>query len=146
METQTAKQKAAQLIESAVRDNLTKIDREERFDAMLDECYSFEHVGGPFAHMSPSRVLKECDPTAYRCGVNDWADGEYWTEVDGETYDTKEVQEQIDEIISELESEIEDLETEQEESEKDGDKIEAGEAAAKIEKLQKVISALNNYL
>lgn len=148
MENQTAKQKAAQLIETAVRDNLTKIDREERFDAMLDECYSFEKVGGPFAHMSPSSVLKECDPTAYRCGVNDW-DGDDWTEVDGETYDRREVQEQIDELVSELESEIETLEEEIEEETDGSETVVSEEVNAKTrqcEELRATIAALESYL
>lgn len=68
------------------------VDREAAFDSMLDECYSFSSVGGPFAHMSPSSVLRECDPTAHRCGVNDYADGMDWTEVDGETYEDSEIE------------------------------------------------------
>lgn len=86
------------------------IDRESRFDDMLDDCYSFEKVGGIFACMSPSRVLKECDPTAYRCGVNDYADGENWTEIDGEYYDTDEAEKVKADFISELETEAETLE------------------------------------
>lgn len=135
MKTGTPKEKAADLIESAVRDNLRKIDREERFDAMLDECYSFEAVGGPFAHMSPASVLKEMDPIAYRCGVNDWADGEDFTEVDGETYDRQEVQDQIDDLVSELESEISDLEAEEDDDNQ-----------GEIDELQAVIAELNTYL
>jgi hypothetical protein len=55
----------------------------ERYDAMLNDCYSFAKVGGPFEHMQPSEVLKECDPTAYRCGFNDWLDGEDKSTFDG---------------------------------------------------------------
>lgn len=88
------------------------IDREERFDAMLDECYSFEKVGGPFENMCPSQVLKECDPTAYRCGVNDWADGEGWVEINGDNYDGDDVSEARDEFVDNLNSELSDLENE----------------------------------
>ncbi len=88
------------------------VDREERFDQMLDECYSFDSVGGPFEHMSPSSVLKEVDPIAYRCGVNDWADSERWYEIGSDYYDSDEVHKARDEFIDELESELSELEDE----------------------------------
>ena len=102
-------------LEQKIADDLEKIDREARFDAMLDECYSFEKVGGPFANMQPSDILKNCDPAAYRCGVNDYADGEGWIEVGSDNYDPEEVEEKRDELIEELENEIEDLEEERDE-------------------------------
>lgn len=80
--------------EDAVQGELTAIDTDTLYDDMLDECYSFESVGGPFAHMQPSRVLEEVDPIAYRCGKNDWEDGEsrdQWTDIDGTYYDRREV-------------------------------------------------------
>lgn len=83
-----------------VREELTAIDVEASFDDMLDECYSFDSVGGPFAWMTPSRVLREMDPTAHRCGVADHADGQGWTEIGGDYYDTNEVdaiKERVDE-------------------------------------------------
>ncbi|HTF53580.1 MAG TPA: hypothetical protein VK735_39560 [Pseudonocardia sp.] len=46
----------------------------ERYDDMIDE------IDGPVTigelTYQPSRVLREIDPTAYRCGFNDWADSE----------------------------------------------------------------------
>lgn len=104
-----------QLIETKtaerVKDELSPVDVESRFNDMLDECYSFESVGDPFAHMQPSRVLRECDETAHRCGVNDYADG---LSKDGEIeyicedwYDAKEVQEIRDEVEAELTQEDE---------------------------------------
>lgn len=47
----------------------------EAYNEMLDECYDLSKVGGPFEHMSASYVLKECDETAYRCGLNDYVNG-----------------------------------------------------------------------
>ena len=38
----------------------------------------------------PSKVLSECDPIAYRCGFNDWLDGELdetIVEFEGEYYE-----------------------------------------------------------
>lgn len=130
---------------SHVTSECNAIDREERFDAMLDECYSFNSVGGPFACMSPSSVLKEYDPTAYSCEVNDWADGEGWVEIDGSYYDSDEVDKARGELVSEMESEASDLDTEQEESETEGDLIEAGIAAAKAEALRADIAEVERY-
>lgn len=83
-----------------------EVDREERFDQMLDECYSFEKVGGPFSHMSPSRVLKEVDPIAYRCGVNDYEDSDNLIEINGDYYEKDDVEAAREEFIEELESEV----------------------------------------
>lgn len=91
-----------------VTDDLTAIDTTTLYDEMLDECYSFESVGGIFASMSPSRVLAEVDPTAYRCGKNDWEDGEsraQWEEIDGEYYDRTEVEQLRDDIEAEIDAE-----------------------------------------
>jgi hypothetical protein len=98
-----------------VKQECSIIDREERFRQMLDECYSFDSVGGPFAYMVPSKVLEEMDPTAFRCAVNDYIDGEETYEIDGETYDQREVDEAKDEFIEELEAEISALEEERDE-------------------------------
>lgn len=97
-------------VNARVIDELTPIDMEARFNDMLDECYSFDAVGGPFASMQPSRVLLECDPVAHRCGVNDYADGERdnATEIYGDYYDTDEVQAIRDEVEAEQADEDED--------------------------------------
>ena len=99
-----------------VKRECTEIDREARYDQMLDECYSFECVGGPFEHMQPSQVLKEMDPTAYRGGVNDYMDGEDTYEIDGKTYDRKEVEEARDGFVEELEDHLSDLEDDSEDA------------------------------
>ena len=47
---------------------------ERNYDDELDEAYqSYEIMGLSF---SASRVLQECDPIAYGCGLNDLADSE----------------------------------------------------------------------
>lgn len=89
-----------------VKEELTPIDMEARFSDMLDNCYSFKGVGGPFEHMQPSRVLQEVDPTAFRCGVVDMWD-ETVEEIDGEVYDTEEVQAIRDAIAMDAENAIE---------------------------------------
>lgn len=116
-----------------VKANCTEIDREARFDQMLDECYDFSNVGGPFAYMVPSQVLKEMDPTAYRCGVNDYMDGEDTYEIDGETYDQKEVEEARDEFVSDLETGLSCLEEELSELEDDLTDLESEEDSTELE-------------
>ena len=44
---------------------------EEMYDDMIDEIYGEVNVGITF---NASRVLKELDPIAYRCGFNDYMD------------------------------------------------------------------------
>jgi len=43
-------------------------DYREQYEEMLDEVY------GTFMEMDASYILKECDPTAYRCGLLDYVD------------------------------------------------------------------------
>ena len=43
----------------------------EAYDEMLDEIYTETPFGIP-----ASRILRECDPIAYRVGLLDWADAE----------------------------------------------------------------------
>ncbi len=86
------------------------VDVEARFDSMIDESYDFSKVGGPFEHMSPSRVLREMDPTAHRCGVADFSDGEPWTEVDGSYYEDDALDKAKAEFVEEREGELRELE------------------------------------
>ena len=48
-------------------------EAKQGFRDMLDECYGDVEVG---VTIPASRVLEECDPTAFRCGLLDWLDGE----------------------------------------------------------------------
>ena len=113
--------------ESRIESDCKPVDMEQRFRDMLDECYSFDKVGGPFAYMSPSRVLEEMDPTAFRCGVNDYADGESdeIMELSSGYYRIEDCKEVQDEIAAELDTEIEDLrENEADEDSKQADELE----------------------
>ena len=71
-------------------------DYESQYDDMLDECYP------ELFNMLPSRILSECDPIAYRCGLNDYVDSL-------EISDDKDYQ-LLEEELSELENELQDLE------------------------------------
>ena len=89
-------------------------DFADLFDECLDEASSIKVAGCTFYS---SQILKECDPVAYRCGLNDFADSQFDKE---ETEEYKALQEEIDQLesdIGDLESEIEDLENQIEEIE-----------------------------
>lgn len=80
---------------------------EDQFDESLDESIPEIEIG--CLTYSPSYVLKNVDPTAYRCGLNDFIDSFDASETD----EYKALQEEIDQLksdIEDLESEIEDLE------------------------------------
>lgn len=123
----------------------TKVDREAAFDAMLDEVYSFEKVGGPFEYMSPSRVLQECDPTAYRCGVNDWADSEPWSEVDGDTYADEDIEKAREEFLDSMKEELSELESEREEAEELEDTDGEKDLASKVTALETFIDLCERH-
>jgi len=136
-----------------IADNCAPVDREAAFDAMLDDCYTFEKVGGLFACMSPSRVLLACDPIAYRCGVNDYADGEEWTEIGSETYETGAAEIARTEFVSELETEADERETEIEEEseradtlEKSGETADAAQLRATLESDKADLAALRENI
>jgi len=83
----------------------------ERFEEMLNEVYDFSCVGGPFAHMSPAKVLEEMDPTDYRIGLVEHMD---YMEESGEVirigpcyYWPDDVEEALDELEDEQEEEDE---------------------------------------
>ena len=111
-----------------------KVDTYANYNEMLDECYSFESVGGIFSHMQPSRVLKECDETAYRCGYNDWLDSErdVLIEVNNDHYRAEDVDEAREKFVYELNLELSELEAELTDLEAD----ESPDDANEIEKLQ----------
>lgn len=85
-----------------VQSECSSVDMEQRFRDMLDECYSFEKIGGPFSHMSPSRVLEEVDPISFRCGVADHSDSENVYEIEGEYYDSDKVDEARESFLNDL--------------------------------------------
>ena len=82
-------------------------DFADQFDDMLDESGTVEAGGYSFY---PSRILKELDPVAYSCSLNNYVDSVFDA---SETDDYKALQDEIDQLqsdIEDLESEIEDLE------------------------------------
>ena len=45
---------------------------EEQYEEMLDECYGVFKIGEMTFY--PSKILKNCDPIAYRVGLSDFED------------------------------------------------------------------------
>lgn len=98
-----------QTINDRVTNELTPVDMKRRLDNWLDEVFDFGVVGGPFAYMQPSRVLREMDPIAYRCAVADLNyESENVVEINGDLYDVDEVQKIRDEVEAEAETAEED--------------------------------------
>lgn len=87
------------------------VDREEAYERMLRDCYP-ETVNICGMDMDAVHVLKEMDSCAYDQGVNDYADGQPWVEVNCETYEQEKVDEAREEFVCELETEKSELEEE----------------------------------
>jgi len=88
------------------------VDTDAAYDEMLNECYDFASVGGPFKHMQPAKVLENCEPVTYRCGFSDWLDSESdrLVEIDGSHYEREAAEAAKQEFLDALESELSDLE------------------------------------
>lgn len=148
----TPAQKAALILALTehVKSECSVVDMEQRFRDMLDECYSFDKIGGPFAYMSPSRVLEEVDPTAFRCGVSDQSDSENVYEIEGEYYDVSKVDEARDEFVADLQSELDEAQAELDELEaqeggEDSDADSITEARATVALLEAKIEEVENH-
>ena len=124
-------------------DTSNAIDTEARYRDFLRDCYS-DNLTGIFANYDPAQVLEEIDPTAYRCGHNDYIDGEDWTEYNGETYETSYLEEIREQVEAEIADEISDLEADLEDYDLDG--IDEGIAEQIREAVESEISALRAEL
>lgn len=125
---------------------VSSIDMEARFRDALDECYSFDAIGGPFAHMLPSRVLEEMDPIAFRCGVAD-QDTEDMFDIRNDYYDSQAIESARDDFVAELERELRDAQNELAAEEADPD-VSSGRltnSLAKVAELEAQIEATTNY-
>jgi len=97
----TIKEKA----EKRIVAELEPVDLDQLYRDMLDECEPEVKVAG--LSFCASRIVEELDPVAFRCGVNDYADGlvndSITEEIDGNHYDLREAQDIVDEVEAELE-------------------------------------------
>ena len=57
-------------LEDAIRENV-----EAHYDDLLDMSYREVKIG--HCTFTASQILKNCDPTAYRCGINDYVDADF---------------------------------------------------------------------
>jgi hypothetical protein len=90
------------VIDHLIQQHCTTVDGDEMFEEMLDECYPEITVG--CCTFSPSAVMRELDPTAFRIGVSEnlssLAEDAQLYEVNGDYYNVTDIEEMLDEIES----------------------------------------------
>ena len=103
--------KEVMTIEEFASDNLFKVidgtEMDEKYDEFLDEVHETVQIGS--CAFSPSEVLRELDPIAYRCGFSDFTDMDY-IEFDGgylEKDDFNQLESDYEDYLKELEEEEE---------------------------------------
>ena len=91
------------VIDHIIQDRCESIDDEALFDEMLDECYPEIELG--CCSWSPSHVMSELDPTAYRIGVQEHIDSLVEDcqlyESDGDYYQVFDIEEMLIDIEAE---------------------------------------------
>lgn len=128
-------------LNARIIDEISAIEADKSYDEMLDECYSLKSVGGPFEYMSASTVLREVDPTAYRCGYSDYVDSQGWIEFDDGYREHDDCERVRDGMIADMEWEIDGIEDEI--SEGGGEATD--EQKSSIESLRADIETLKNH-
>jgi len=99
---------AAELQSSSVTE-YTDYEIEDRYRDMLNDCYGDVDICGQ--SFQSGTALEELDPTAFRCGCNDYTDSdETIVEIDGCYFDADEVREYEEEKEAEEEAEEEEAE------------------------------------
>ncbi len=108
--TMTAEEKALQIaaLKKQIAELEDKIDNfeidedkyDENYDEWLDEIYGEIMIGN--ISFLPSRILKELDPIAYRCGFSDYIDS-LDIENDEEYQELQTELEEVKEELAELE-------------------------------------------
>jgi septal ring factor EnvC (AmiA/AmiB activator) len=82
-------------------------DHEDQYRDMIEEFDGPVRIGS--LEYSAARVLEEIDPTAYRCGLNDYVDS-LEKEDDPKYKELEEELETLEDELSDLEADLEDLE------------------------------------
>lgn len=144
MNTTTNEHTIAALIAHIVSE-CSPVDREAAYDEYLNTQGPVRVAGLTF---EASEIIKECDPTAYRCGVNDFADSEEWTEIEGETYRDEDIEKARGEFLDGLNDELSYLQSELEELEEDYDENDGTNQGTTetIEEKKAEISALETFI
>ena len=88
------------VIDHLIGQHCTAVDAEDLFEEILDECYPEITIG--CSTFTPSQIMKELDPTAFRIGaqenVDSLAEDGQLFESNGEHYNTFEIEEMLDDI------------------------------------------------
>ena len=99
--------KIDEMLEARIKEALTPIQIEDYYAAALDDIYPVVQICG--LTFSPSQIVRELDPTAFRCGMQDYLDGDDTLEyVADEWYIAYEVEKLREEIEAAEEEEEED--------------------------------------
>lgn len=69
----------------------------------LDENYDLIYIGN--CVFNPSEILEKCDPIAFNCGMNDWADG-YISELGDDKTNKEDEIKDLEEQKTELETQL----------------------------------------
>jgi len=109
---------AIEASKQAITDKQGEIDNFDRSQYYTEDMYeeALEGIYGDSVEvcgmtMNPVYILKECDPTAYRCGMGDMVDS--MDNSDFEEFNELEKElEELDDELTDLESELEELEEE----------------------------------
>ena len=80
--------------EQLVISELDSVDVDDKYEDMLDSFNQSIFICG--IEFEPSRILRELDPTAYSCGLNDWLDSEEFVKVNGSYYNKDDVEELLE--------------------------------------------------
>lgn len=118
-----------------VTSECSPVDVEKVYDEMLNECSECCQLCEQFG---ASRILKELDPTAYRCGMVDYVDSLRLIEIEGAEYEPGDVDKAQEEFIDELKSELSDLQTELDETDPEDIKEQRRINSAIVEKEQEI--------
>jgi hypothetical protein len=91
------------VIEHLISTRCTPVDGEEMFADLLDECYDEVKIG--CCTFSPSQIMKELDPTAFRVGTQEnldslAEDGTLY-EAAGSHYQTHDIEAMLDALEAE---------------------------------------------
>lgn len=95
--------KIDEMLEARIKEELTPIHIEDYYAAALDDIYPVVEIG--HSRFSPSSIVRELSPTDFRCGMNDYIDGDDTLEyVADEWYYAEEIQKLREEIEEEIEA------------------------------------------
>jgi hypothetical protein len=85
------------VVDSLIKEHCDPVDGEQLFEEMLDECYPPYNAG--YGEYTAGQIVRELDPTTFRCGVADYlSDEDQFMEVDGEYYQVYDIEQMIEEL------------------------------------------------